>query len=198
MSELPEAIRDEVITELYRQADELDWELLTQTEKKLQYRKWIEDPRVGGVLRPFFDDHRMGTWIKDTPMKEYARAQEGLGSMAKYARSRFPGPENLIERTLGAAWSVVEGSVGEKPTHCLAERSGVQRYVCWGRPKTFRDLTWAAINKAVTMPTKPLIIVTLQDGIVASEAEKRLQVAIAEHCGIEIRYLHRQLQRHLE
>lgn len=195
MSELPEAIRVEVIEELYRQADELDWELLSITEKKLQYRKWIEDSRVGGRLRTFFDDHRMGTWIKDTPMKEYARAQEGFGSMARYCKTRFPGPEYLIARALGETWTVVPNSVGEKPMHCLATEGQTKRYVCWGRPNTFRDLAWAAINKAVSMSTRPLIIVTLQDGLVVLEADKRLQSSIAEHCGLDIHHIHRQLQR---
>ncbi|WP_433330189.1 hypothetical protein [Spirillospora sp. CA-294931] len=184
-----------MIEELYRQADELDWELLSTTEKKLQYRKWIEDPRVGGVLRRFLDDHRIGTWIKDTPMKEYARAQDGFGSMAQYARSRFRGPEHLISRALGDAWTVVPNSVDEKPMHCLATDGEAERYVCWGRPKTFRDLAWAALNQAVAMPSRPLVIVTLQDGLVVSDAERRRQTSIAEHCRIEIKYIHRQLQR---
>ncbi|QKW33290.1 hypothetical protein HUT06_03975 [Actinomadura sp. NAK00032] len=194
MSELPEEIRAEVIKELYRQAEELDWELLSSTEKKLQYRRWIDDPRIGGALRPFFDDHRIGTWIKDTPMKEYARAQEGFGAMARYVRSRFPSPEQLIARTLGERWSVVPDSVDDKPMHCLASDGQTQRYVCWGRPKTFRDLTWAALNQAVDTGTKPLIVVTLQDGLVVSDAEKERQTSIAEHCGIDIRYVHRHLR----
>ncbi|MEU5993872.1 hypothetical protein ABZ806_33285 [Spirillospora sp. NPDC047418] len=194
VSELPEAIRSEVITELYRQAAELDWELLSAGAKKLQYRRWIEDPRVGGRLRGFFDEHRMGTWIKDTPMKEYARAQEGFGSMATYARSQFPGPEHLIRTALGDDWEVREGSVNEKPMHCLASCGALERYVCWGRPNTFRDLTWAGINKAVSMQTRPLIIVTLQDGLIVSEAERAFQKKIAEHCNIDIQYVHRRLR----
>jgi hypothetical protein len=195
LSELPEPIREQVITELYRQADELDWEILPVTQKKTQYRKWIEDPRVGGVLKGFFDEHRMGTWIKDTPMKEYARAQEGFGSLAKYARSRFPGPNILIERALGSEWKMADGSLHEKPMNCLATDGNRDRYICWGRPNTFRDLVWAALNKAIAMTEKPLIIVTLQDGINLSQPEKALHKAIASHCGIDVKHIHRELQR---
>ncbi|MBO4269088.1 hypothetical protein [Microbispora triticiradicis] len=195
MSELPEPIREQVIIELYRQADELDWELLPVTQKKNQYRKWIEDPRVGGILKSFFDEHRMGTWIKDTPMKEYARAQEGFGSLAKYARSRFPGPSSLVERALGSDWKVIEGSVNEKPMNCLATNGSRDRYICWGRPNTFRDLVWAALNKAITMAENPLIVVTLQDGIVLSKSEKVFHQAIASHCGVDVKHIHRELQR---
>jgi hypothetical protein len=96
LSEVPDVIRAEVITELYRQAAEIDWEVLSAGAKKLQYRRWVEDPRTGGHLREFWDDHRIGTWIKDTPMKEYTRVQEGFGPLAVHAATRYvPGPELL-------------------------------------------------------------------------------------------------------
>jgi hypothetical protein len=193
MSELPDAIRSEIITELYRQAADLNWELLPVAQKKLQYRHWVEDVRVGGRLRGFFDDHRIGTWIKDTPMKEYTRAQEGVGSMAAYAVRRFPGPEHLIRAALGEDWHIRPDSIDDKPMHCIAASEVEERYVCWGRPNTFRDLTWAAVNKAVTMPARPMIIVTLQDGLVVSVAEQAFQHSIAEHCGVDIRYVHRRV-----
>ena len=195
MSELPEAIRAEVVKELYRQAADLDWELLPLTQKKLQYRKWVEDPRVGARLRPFLDDHRIGTWIKDTPMKEYARAQEGFGHLAAFASSRYtPGPEALIQIALGADWKIRQGSLDEKPMHCLAESGVAQRYVCWGPPNTIRDLVWAALNQAITMSTRPTIIVTLQDGLVVPAGERARQAKIADHCAIDIHYVKRNVQ----
>jgi hypothetical protein len=195
LSEVPDLIRGEVITELYRQAAELDWELLPAGAKKLQYRKWVEDPCVGGRLHEFWDDHRIGTWIKDTPMKEYARAQEGFGSMAAYAATRYvPGPESLAQAALGEEWHIKSGSLDEKPMHCLAVSGIFERYVCWGKPSVFRDLTWAALNNAVVMPARPMMIVTLQDGIVVSAADRSFQQSIAEHCGIDVRYFQRRVQ----
>lgn len=195
MSEVPDLIRGEVITELYRQAADLDWELLSATEKKLQYRRWVEDPRVGGRLHDFWDDHRIGTWIKDTPMKEYARVQEGFGSLAVYAASKYiPEPEALVRAALGSEWSIKPRSLDEKPMHCVAVSNGSERYACWGKPNTFRDLVWAAVNKAIAMPTKPVVIVTPQDGNAVSEAERKFQQSIAGHCGIDICYLPRRIQ----
>jgi hypothetical protein len=195
VSELVEHVRAEVITELYRQAAELDWELLSVGAKKLQYRKWVEDPRIGGRLHEFWDDHRIGTWIKDTPMKEYARAQEGFGPTAVYAVTRYaPGPESLVRTALGDEWKIKRGSLDEKPMHCLAVRDANERYICWGKPNAFRDLTWAALGKAVVMPARPVIIVTLQDGIVASVAERSFQQSITDHCEIDICYLQRRVQ----
>lgn len=195
MSEVPDFIRGEVIAELYHQAAELDWELLSSSAKKLQYRKWVEDPRVGGRLREFWDDHRIGTWVKDTPMKEYARVQEGFGPMAMYAATRYvPGPKSLVLATLGEEWQIKSGSLDEKPMHCLAISGTIERYVCWGKPSVFRDLTWAALGKAITMSTRPMMIVTLQYGIVVAVAEQSFQQSIAERCGIDVRYLQRRVQ----
>jgi hypothetical protein len=195
LSEVPGPIRSEVITELYRQAAELDWELLSLTEKKLQYRRWVEDPRVGGRLRAFLDDHRIGTWIKDTPMKEYARVQEGFGSMAIYAVSRYvPAPELLVQNAIGDGWTIKRGSLDEKPMHCVATSHGEERYVCWGKPSSFRDLTWAALDKVIAMPIRPMIIVTPQEAQVVSAAERKFQESIAEHCGIDICYLTRRVR----
>jgi hypothetical protein len=195
LSEVPDLIRGEVIAELYRQAAEMDWEVLSVGAKKLQYRKWVEDSRVGGRLHEFWDDHRIGTWIKDTPMKEYTRAQEGFGSMAAYAATRYvPGPESLVRAALGDEWVIKQGSLDEKPMHCLAVWHAAERYVCWGKPNTFRDLTWAALNKAIFMHARPMMIVTLQGGVAISVAERSFQQAIAEHCEIDIHYLQRRVE----
>jgi hypothetical protein len=195
LSEVPDHIRAEVITELYSQAANLDWELLSLGMKKLQYRRWVEDPRVGGRLRAFWDDHRIGTWIKDTPMKEYARVQEGFGALAKYSASRYlPEPESLMRAALGDEWSIEQGTLDEKPMHCVAVCDNTERYVCWGKPAAYRDLTWAALDKAIVMPVRPMIIVTPQDGQVVSVVERSFQQSIAEHCGIDICYLQRHIQ----
>ncbi|MFI6867265.1 hypothetical protein [Nocardia sp. NPDC050406] len=182
-----------MIAELYRQAAELDWELLPATEKKLRYRRWAADPAIGGRLREYLGEQRIPTWIKDTPMKEYARAQEGFGSMARFAVRRFRPPDYLIETALGPEWRIRPGSVGEKPMHCFACSAEEERYVCWGRPSTFRDLVWAALKAAVEMPTRPMIIVTLQEGIVLPPEDQKTQSAIAEHCRMDLRYVGRQL-----
>lgn len=48
--QLPAPIRERLLIEIYRQANDLDWEFLSNGEKTDQYRRWIEDPKVGGVL----------------------------------------------------------------------------------------------------------------------------------------------------
>jgi hypothetical protein len=195
LSELPEPIRVQVITELYGQADELDWDLLTSREKAKQYEVWIDDPKVGGVLTRFLEPGRARVWIKDVPMKEYARAREGIGSFAQFTESRFLGPDDLISRALGKNWHVIEGSVREKPMQCRATDGHAERYVFWGKPQTFRDLVWAGVNQAVATEETPLLIVTLQDGHQLQVSERNRQEAIARHCGLDIRHVRRSLQR---
>jgi len=128
-------------------------------------------------------------------MKEYARVQEGFGSMAIYAVSRYvPAPELLVQKAIGDEWAIKPGSLDEKPMHCVAISSDKERYVCWGKPSSFRDLTWAALDKVITMPIRPMMIVTPQDVQVVSAAERKFQQSIAEHCGIDICYLTRRVQ----
>lgn len=195
LSEIPEALRTQVISELYRQADELDWELLSSAEKNAQYTKWIDDPAIGGILTRFREAGSARVWIKDTPMKEYARAQEGFGPFAKYAHSRYARPEDFVSRALGAPWAVVNKSVGEKPMHCTATDGSRKRYICWGRPAVFKDLVWAALTQVVKTSQKPLIIVTLRDGLTLPATEKAFQLSVANHCQLDIQHLNRTLQR---
>jgi hypothetical protein len=77
--------------------------------------------------------------------------------------------------------------------HCVAISRDKERYVCWGKPSTFRDLAWAALDKVIAMPIRPMIIVTPQEGQVVSPAERKFQQSIAEHCGIDICYLPRRV-----
>lgn len=195
MSELPESIRAQVVVELYQQADELDWDLLSLSEKTKQYQKWIDDPAVGGVLTRFLEPGRARVWIKDGPMKEFARAKEGIGPYVQFAKSRFLGPEDLIRRVLGGGWRVVEGSVREKPMQCRVFNEDEERSVFWGKPQTFRDLVWAGVNSSLATRKAPLLIVTLHDGMSLPAEERDWQVAIARHCGLEIGHVRRSLRR---
>ncbi|MER7769880.1 hypothetical protein [Kitasatospora sp. NPDC096140] len=189
--QLPTALRDILLREIYQQANDLDWEFLSNGEKTAQYRKWIEDPKVGGVLLSHGPEKDARVWIKDVPMKEYARAQEGIGHYVRYAVNRFRGPEEIVQAACGEGWSPLPGSLGEKPNHCIATDGEESRYVCWGRPGTFRDLIWAAVNEAIEAKRHPAIVITTRDGETVSTADRARQIKVAEHCGVSLTHLHR-------
>ena len=189
----PDAVRDEVLRELYRQAETLDWELMNSPQKSQQYARWIDDPSIGGRLTQFHAAEDVRVWLKDVPMKEYARALDGVGPYAEYTTKRLSDIVELIHRALGDKWAVVPGTLDEKPLHCMATDGNQDRYVCWGKPGTFRDLVWAAVKMAVKLGNRPMVIVSIRDGQDVNGEERREQERIAAHCGIDIRHIHRRL-----
>jgi hypothetical protein len=193
LQQLPTHLREKVLVEIYRQANAMDWELLGNTEKTNQYRRWIEDPKVGGVLLSYGPEKDARVWIKDVPMKEYARAQEGIGGYVRYAVNRFRGPEQIVQKAFGDEWTLKPGSVGEKPNHCYAVRRDAVRYVCWGRSVNFRDLIWAALNEAVDTGKRPAIVITTRDGDSFLTAERDRQTLLAARCSADLEYLHREM-----
>ncbi|MFF5991928.1 hypothetical protein [Prauserella flavalba] len=194
---VPNEVREDVIRELYRQAGELDWEVISSKEKTGYYTQWVEDPAIGGRLADYYTAEGMRVWLKDGPLKEYARALENFGSFAKYTTRRLSPPSEFIQEVLGDSWEILSKSVGEKPMHCVVTDGSQERYVCWGKPSAFRDLQWAAVNKAIDTPTRPVIIVYLTEGKKVTQRQKRLHERIAEHCGLDLAYVRRQLEERI-
>ena len=79
MSLLEEQLRRQVIAEIYRRADDLDWDGLSSSDRSTWYVRWLDDPAIGGVLDLYMPRDQARLWIKDVPMKHYARARSGLG-----------------------------------------------------------------------------------------------------------------------
>jgi len=194
LSPVPKEVRDEVVRTLYRQVETLDWEFLSARQKSHQYARWIEDPGIGGRLTAFQSIEDARVWLKDGPMKEYARALEGVGSFAEFTTKRLSGPDELVRRALGDAWSIVPTTQGDKPLHCMVTDGMTMRYICWGKPGTFRDLLWAAINIAIELSShRPMIVVSLRDGQNVNGEVRRRHEQLAEHCGVDVRHIHRRL-----
>jgi hypothetical protein len=194
---VPPEVKESVLRELYRQVGSLDWEDIPAREKTRYYSQWVEDPAIGGELADYYTAEGMRVWLKDGPLKEYARALENFGSFARYTTRLLSPPSEFIPEVLGATWSIVPGSIAEKPMHCMATNGVRQRYVCWGRPGTFRDLLWAAVNKALDAATPPMIVVYLNEGKTISAKQSRQHERIAEHCGLDLAYVHRRWEEHV-
>jgi hypothetical protein len=169
------------------------WEYLSNSEKTNQYRQWIADPSIGGILGSFMREENARVWIKDGPMKEYARAQEGFGPYARYAVQRFKGAGEVVQAAFGAGWSVVDDSIGEKPMHCLATDGLSTRYVCWGRPGSFRDLMWAALNQPPEGLSASAVVVTTRQGEKLRRDDRDQQTEMAKRSGVALVYLFREM-----
>ncbi|KOX16887.1 hypothetical protein ADK67_39570 [Saccharothrix sp. NRRL B-16348] len=191
--EIPKAVREAVVRELFLQVESLDWEAMSARDKTRQYARWIEDPAIGGELADWYTAEHIRVWLKDGPLKEYARALEGVGPFAEYTTKRLTDPAELVRRSLGDGWNIVPNSIREKPMHCQANLGSARRYVCWGKPGTFRDLLWAAVNAAVEMTTRPMIVVTLREGQQIDSPLRRKHERLAHHCSLDLAYVERHL-----
>jgi hypothetical protein len=194
---VPPHVRDAVLYELYRQIGELDWDEVSLRQRTAYYTEWVEDPAIGGELADYYTAEGIRVWLKDTPVKEYARALEDFGPFARYTTKHLSPAREFIAQLLGPTWSITPRSLAEKPMHCIASNEAETRYVCWGKASVFRDLLWAAVNEALNAETPPLIVVYTTEGKPVT-SKKRLQQRLAEHCGVEVAHVVRRLENRPE
>ena len=183
---LPKEIREVVCRELYRQVHAMDWESMSDPQKTEQYSLWVDDPAIGGELADHFTAEGMRVWLKDGPMKEYARALEGVGQYAKYAVKKLTDISVTVREALGPEWQTVPGTLAEKPMHVTITDGAARRYVCWGQPHTLRDLLWAAVRETVETGVRPLVVVTLRENTSLTRADMAFQDKLAAHCGLDL------------
>lgn len=191
--QLPDETRKQLLLRIYQQAEELRWEFLSNPQRTRFYQQWYSDPKIGEVLMSFVDAKAAVDWIKDTAMKEYSRAKEGIGQNVPYVTRRFRGTHEIVRTACGDGWSVIPETLKIKPNNFLATDGAETRYVCWGRPTPvhFPALIFAGVSHAVHHGGHPAIVATIQDGETLSSADKEKQRAIAAHCGINLAHLHR-------
>jgi hypothetical protein len=159
MGWIPDDLRHQVIRTIYKRMDDLHWEQLQDDQRSGHYAAFVEDPAIGGVLLPYRDESGIRVWIKDGPAKEYRRAIQGVGPYAEYTNRQLTGADRLIEQALGQGWSVVPGSIKDKPMRCAVEDvDGSRVTAIWGPLSSFKDLFWHA---AVTLTDKPAAEVSI-------------------------------------
>jgi hypothetical protein len=178
-----------VVKALYAAADRLDWEHLPPSARTNQYDEWVRDTEIGGVLTKYMSAENARSWIKDGPMKEYGRARLGAGRYAKFGSSAGPDPQQLIAHAIGNDATLVEGSVGIKPFHCLAKTDGTTTYLAWDSAKNLRHLVWASINYLANHPSDDACVIVLESlEHPTIQTDQRRHAHIAERCSIPIKY----------
>jgi hypothetical protein len=187
MSELEGAFRRAIIAEVYRQAGEMDWDGMTDRQRSAVYDRWLDDPAIGGELTRFLSRERARVWLKDVPMKEYARARSGIGSLSDLVTVRFPGPGQIARQVLGRHWDAIDGTIREKPNRCVISNGHDKRLMIWGPPKALRDLVWAGIIAiADAREPTPLIVVATPRGESLSHGEMKRHKRIGEIASLEV------------
>jgi hypothetical protein len=188
VSDVPQELRHGVVTEAYRLADELDWSALTDRQRTAMYDRWLDVPAIGGQLSRFLTRERARVWLKDGPMKEYARARNGIGPFADFATSRLPSPGQMARQLLGQDWDSI-GLIHEKPLRCRVTNGQKDRLLIWGPPLSLRDLVWAGINAVVDQAPTPLLIVAIPFGQHFGDTEKRRHANLCQVAGLEVQHL---------
>lgn len=159
MAGIPPATRNEVASKIITRAIEAGWEDLTSTERSRMYEQWVEDPDIGGVLTSYVPKARVRVWIKDGPMKEFARARRGLGPYAVHipeGATRYE--EQVLHKALGDEWRIVEDTIDAKPARFRATSETDSAMVFWGTAVEVKHLYWAALNTPLT--DNPVVVVT--------------------------------------
>ncbi|WP_380843948.1 hypothetical protein [Sphaerisporangium dianthi] len=180
-------LKNKIVTKMFAEAEELGWVYLSSDQRSAIYGRWLDDPEVGGRLREFMGDARARVWIKESPMKEYARARYGVGGYAKYVANPLSGAEDLVKRALGPDWEVVPGKRGIKPLRVRVRRGEEERYFTWAPSEQLKHLVWAAIKAEVFGDATPwiLCVVSSFEKPIPSD-EQATNIKIAARCQLEI------------
>lgn len=123
---LPEAVRTQVRERVWAEAESMDWEALSPTDKVRQYEHWTAAAHVGGILVRYMDRAKVRGYIKDSVMKPFARARNADTDRPLRAL-RVPEGTPVV-----AEW--------ERP-HGLALGDG--RVICWGRAEEWKHVLLA-------------------------------------------------------
>jgi hypothetical protein len=182
-----------VVTTLYTEAEQLDWEHQPTAERTRQYARWVRDSRIGGVLTRYMAAEAARSWIKDGPMKEFSRARRGAGRYAEFGQATGTSPEDVVRHALGDAWRIVDGRVGVKPFHCEAADANERAFVTWGPAANFRHLIWAALRWAVDHPGHAVVVVTDLPERPTPEDEAAWHKKVAERCGLRVAHMRERL-----
>lgn len=189
MSVIPETVRRTVIRNIYRKADELGWDGLSAVDRTAWYNRWVDDEMLGGVLTRYMPRERARMWIKDVPMKHYNRARSGIGPYADLVSTPLPSAYDIARIALGEDWTVLSGTLREKPNRCQVTDGQGQMLMIWGAPRNLKSLVWAGLNARVDALPSPIVVINLLQGERLTENERRRHQKVCELAGLAVRVI---------
>ena len=186
---LPDALRADVVRALYADANKIGWTTLGPQAKTVAFNRWTDDTQIGGRLAGYMSPEQARLWIKDGPMKEYARAMRGAGRFAEFGRQGGTSPQDIVNHAL-AHGAQIQGNIGTKPPHCFATASdGTTAYVTWGDASSLKHLLWAALRASIEHGVTGHLVVLEPPGIITPTATADEQKTITDRCGLKIHHL---------
>jgi len=187
---LPADVERRVVAQLFTEADRIGWTDLSVAERSFQYSVWVADPNIGGVLTEYMSTSRARVWIKDGPMKEWARARSGVG---KYT-SLIPGDrhkaERLVSSALGKDWQVVVGSLRIKPLRVRAYHEMEEVTFTWGPERDLKHLIWAALQAGASGDPSTWVLCVVDSFTKPVPANiRQMHRRIAERCKVRLEHV---------
>lgn len=189
--DLPNDLEEAVVRLLYQRAAELGWPHLSDAERTNQYQYWIDNPEIGGKLLLFIKKpEAVRVWMKDGPMKEYARAVNGIGKYAEFVDDDKIEIQALIVKALGPGWVEVPGTQRIKPlrvTVCREDDEGEEKRFCWGPARDLKHLVWRAVVDQVEGDSVPWVLCVVRPFThPATKSELTRHERLATRLGLDI------------
>ena len=192
---LPRAQLDSVIKALYASADNSYWSQLGPQDRSEQYDQWVEDPEIGGVLTRYMTPEAARSWLKDGPMKEYARSLRGEGRYAQFGRQGGTSVEEIVHYALGSHYEVVEGTRRVKPSRCAADDGNGEQLVVWGDAKNFKNLQWSALRDSLELGVPGTVVVLEPPGSPTDPGTALLFERVSSRCGLKVIFMAERVAR---
>lgn len=189
MSDIPETVRRTVIRDIYRKADELGWDGLSAVDRTAWYNRWVDDEKLGGVLTRYMPRDRARMWIKDVPMKHYNRARSGIGPYTDLVGTPLPSAYDIVRIAMGEDWTVLGGTLQEKPNRCQVTDGRSRMLMIWGNPRNLKSLVWAGLNARVDRLPSPVVVINLLQGERLTESERRRHQNVCELVSLDVRVI---------
>lgn len=188
---VPKEIETKIVTRLYADANTLDWDHLTPQQHSAQYTKWVSDPKVGGRLQNYVSGGDARVWIKDGPMKEWARAKMGVGKFAPLIEGSAAIPAKLIKKVLGEGWELVPGTMSDKPLRLTATNEDEDEVVVsWAPSSGLKHMVWAALSANAKGDVRTWVLCIVGTFTKQTPAnEQQAQQRIAKRCGLRLKHV---------
>ncbi|MFH8367767.1 hypothetical protein [Streptomyces sp. NPDC018031] len=186
---IPRDVEMEIVRLLYAEAAEKDWTFLTDSERTPIYNRWARSPEIGERLALYLKDPEgVRHWIKDRPMKEYARAVYGVGKYAQVVPNPAAGVSTLVKQALGAEWTPDLETRRIKPLRVTLRKGETEEmYFTWGPQRDLKHLVWAALRAEADGDATPWTLCVVSAFVAPIPQEvKTANLRLAERCGLRI------------
>jgi hypothetical protein len=184
---IPKEVETAVVTKLYADAEAVDWATMTPQEHSAQYAAWVDDPLVGGRLQEYVTAGDARVWIKDGPMKEWARSHSGIGKYSHFVEGADDVQALLARKAVGDGWQPDPQTLQIKPARMLVRNGEHEKVLTWAPAAGLKHLVWAALVAAAEGDSRPWVLAVVETLTKPTPAnERKAHQRLAARTGLTI------------